>query len=391
MAAQRSRKRIILGVRYGLSLLALVGALASFLPLIDTNLWWVRFLAFPRVQILCALVVVLTLLIALPGRFRPLSLFATAVAAAGIAAQCAVLVPYSPAVAVQALAVERCAPKDRLRIVAVNVQMTNEHADRLFSILARVSPDLILFQEIDPWWDQRLAALRNAYPYSKEHVTQNYFGIHLLSKYPLVGPKVHFLTGSRDPSIFTGVRLPSGQLIRFYGIHPRPPTIGQSSVERDGQILAAALAVAGDEKPSVVVGDLNAAPWSEVVRQAARIASLLDPRIGRGWAPTYHTQALVMTWPLDQILFGDRFVLTDFEVLPFFGSDHRPVLGDLCYAPAAANRQRAPQPDPDDFEQARLAIRKAQNAAVPSPEPTVGRQMPYDAETSPAPNLGGSR
>lgn len=375
---------LITWIRHGLHLLAFLGTLATFLPQMDTNVWWIQFLAFPRVQILCTLVVVLALLIALPGRSRRLSLLAAAVTVAGMAGQAAVLVPYSPIVPAQALAAERCAPEERLRLAAVNVQMTNEHADRLFRILDRVSPDLILLQETDPWWDQRLAALSDAYPYSEEFVTHNFFGIHLLSRYPLVGPEVHFLTSSHLPSIFTRVRLPSGQLVGFYGIHPRPPAFGQSSAERDGQILATALAIAGDEQPSVLAGDLNAPPWSEVIRLAARVAGLLDPRIGRGWAPTYDTHSALQTWPIDHVLFGDRFTVLAFEALPSFGSDHLPLMADLCFDPGAADRQRAPQPNPGDLDEARLAIRKAQNAAVRSPEPSRGEQIPQGAEPGPS-------
>ena len=41
------------------------------------------------------------------------------------------------------------------------------------------------------------------------------------------------------PSIHTNIRLPSGDIIRLYGIHPRPPipTESKDSTERDAELV----------------------------------------------------------------------------------------------------------------------------------------------------------
>ncbi len=360
----------------GLALLVLVGFVLSVLPYFGANAWWVRMATYPRVQLLAALALLLVLLLLLPGRFRVLSLAASALALVGIAVQCWELWPYTDLHDRRIVSGGDCPAERQLRVVAVNVLMTNENDKKLFAILQEADPDVILFQETDEWWDEHLKALSDEYPYAAQHVTKNYFGIHLLSRYPLIDPQVHFLTGSRDPSIFTGMRLPSGDVVRFYGVHPRPPEKGQSSAERDGQILAAALAIRDDGAPSVMAGDMNATPWSSVMRHAARVGELLEPRIGRGWVPTFKAGSLVLTWPLDHVLAGDEFSLAAFGALRDFQSDHRPIMAALCLDPSVAARQSAPPLRPRDLERAAQAVERGQGDAAPSPEPAPQKQVP---------------
>lgn len=361
-------------MRIVLALLVLVPAVATFLPFIDTNEWWIRFLSFPRLQFLCALAFLFVLSVLLPGRLRPLGLATSLLAAVTIAVQAWILFPYSPIAPVAAETATNCPADNRIRVLEANVQMTNEHDSRLFDEIRATDPDILLFEEVDDWWDRQFAAMEDNYPHSKHYVTSNYYGITLLSKFPLISPQIHFLAGSRDPSVFAGVRLPSGDEFRFYGIHPRPPTVGQSSAERDAQISAAALAIADDTLPAILVGDMNAAPWSPIVRRAARIGHLLDPRIGRGWHPTWKANSVLLRWPLDEVLFSSSFQLIDFTVLDPFGSDHQPTLTTLCFKPGA--KQAAPQPSEDDIAAAHRAIRAGQGKAAPSPEPADGKQEP---------------
>jgi len=372
--AQRHVSTTVKWIRGAVALLVVIGTAVTFLPFLDTNTWWIRYLAFPRVQFSCALAVLLLASLLLPGRLRPYGLATSLVAAISLAVQVWILFPYSPIVSAAAAPTESCPAENRVRLFAVNIQMTNEHDDRLFDEIRATDPDLILAEEVDPWWNEQLQALHDRYPYFKHQVTQNYFGIALLSKLPLISPTVRHLADARDPSIFSGVKLPSGATFGFYGIHPRPPQIGQSSAERDAQIAAAALAISESGAPAILVGDLNATPWSAIVRLAARVGGLLDPRIGRGWYPTWKANATVLRWPLDQVLVGPEFTVGDFRVLPPFGSDHQPVLTTLCYTPGRS--QNPPEAEPGDLAEARAAVIAGQNKAAPSPEPAPGSQEP---------------
>ena len=361
-------------VRGLVALLVVALVVVTFLPFLGTNTWWVRFLSFPRVEFLCALAALLLISIALPGRARWYGLLTSLAAAVALGFQSWTVVPYSAIAPVAAAAAPNCPAGNRLRVLEANLQMTNEHDHRLFDEIQAADPDIVLAEEVDQWWDGQLQQLHDRYPYAKHYVTQNYYGITLLSKFPLVSPQIRFLASSHDPAVFSGVTLPSGQTIRFYGIHPRPPTFGQSSAERDAVVSSAALAIADDDAPAILVGDMNATPWSPIVRLAARVGGLLDPRLGRGWYPTWKASSTIMRWPLDEVLFSPHFALIDFSVLPPFGSDHQPTLTTLCYAPGA--NQAAPQPAEGDIAAARAAVATGQNKASNSPEPAPGKQQP---------------
>ena len=137
---------------------------------------------------------------------------------------------------------------------------------------------------------------------------------------------------------------------------------------RDAHLLAAALDAREAEAPAILAGDFNAVPWERVSRRAMRIASLLDPRVGRGLYPTFSANSAVMSWPLDQVLYQERLVLLGFETLPSFGSDHRPIWAGLCLAPDAAGTQSAPAPGPDDLDEAAATIENARAMAEEPPQ-----------------------
>lgn len=345
-----------------LLLLALAGVAVTVLPSVNGDMWWIRVLDFPRLEFLIAMAGVALLMALLPRRTW-LSWAAVAALACACGYDAVLLAPYTPLAARQQMSAASCPDGNRLRLLAANVQMTNKHSHRLLEIVRQTAPDIAWFQETDAWWEQELAPLGTGMPYGAAKAQPNYFGVHLFSKLPLIDPQVQYLTGSRNPSVFTGIRLPSGQTIRLHAIHPRPPLVGQSAAERDAQLMATALAAHDEQEPHVVVGDMNTVPWEGVIGRAQRVGRLLDPRIGRGLYVTWNADSLVMKWPLDQILPGPGLTLLSLQVLPAFGSDHHPFLAELCLDPAAASRQPPPAPQPGDSDAAHAAVRRGQDAA----------------------------
>lgn len=128
---------------------------------------------------------------------------------------------------------------------------------------------------------------------------------------------------------------------------------------RDAHLMMAALEARSSDLPTIIAGDLNAAPWERTVRRAMRIGELVDPRVGRGIYPTYDMQSWLVSWPLDQILFQDRFALAEWKVLRSFGSDHASVFAALCLLPDLPVRQSAPPLKAGDIEEAERSIAAA--------------------------------
>ena len=289
--------------------LLLLAAAASLLPLVESDVWWIRVLDFPRVQFGVALILLLVVLLALRRLPRGLDVLAVIAALLGLGYQAFKLHPYVGAVTSEmAVGMESCPTAASVSLMVANVQKRTERAEEFLEIVLAADPDVLLVLETDAWWEEHLQPLRATFPYSVQHVPEEHvaFGMHLFSRRELVAPEFRFLFDGYTPSIFTGLSLPGGAEVRLLGLHPRPPQAwSQPTTMRDAHLLAAALDARGSDIPTIVAGDFNAVPWERVTRRAMRIGSLLDPRVGRGLYPTFSTDSVLVSWPIDQILFQE--------------------------------------------------------------------------------------
>jgi endonuclease/exonuclease/phosphatase (EEP) superfamily protein YafD len=351
-----SLMRTLLTWLVGLILAALV--VASALPLLETNVYWVRFLDFPRLQFLVGLVVALLLWVGLRRRFGPGTLLTLAgVAAAGYHVE--KLWPYQP-LATKAVADRaQCAADRTLRVISVNVQKKNHQTDTLMDLLDRHRPDLLLVMETDDWWDETLSVLDADYAHHAQDIPEDaaYYGMHVFSRFPFEQKQMMYPFDS-DAGMFVSRIDHPAEPFTFIGVHPRPPLgFDQPSTMRDATILRAALAAAESETPAILAGDYNAAPWERTARRAMRLAGFVDPREGRGLRITFDANSFWMKWPLDQILWQPGPGLMTFEVLPGIGSDHYPVLAVLCLG--ADPQARPPDRHPDDMAEAEASFAAA--------------------------------
>lgn len=235
-----------------------------------------------------------------------------------------------------------------------NVFQDNRQAEEYLSSIQSVDPDLILLVETDAWWAERAEIFQDDYPHSLLVPLENTYGMLLYSKFELIDASIKFLVEKDIPSVHTCVKLPSGDLIRFHGLHPTPPVPGENprSTERDKEILKVARAAKKSELPVIVAGDLNDVAWSYTTLLFSKISGLLDPRRGRGFFNTFHAQHRLMRFPLDHIFCSTDFTLLDIKRMPNCGSDHFPMLIQLQYEPKAANIQEEPQADAADLKTA---------------------------------------
>ncbi|WP_135817340.1 endonuclease/exonuclease/phosphatase family protein [Paracoccus liaowanqingii] len=358
MSAENSKVRAVLA-KVILALLSIV-VMASLLPLLETNIWWIRFLDFPRLQFIVALIVLLLLFLAVRGRSGWMGWTAIIGTAVALGYHIHKLYPYTYLAEQSALTDASCAEGQSIRIMSANVKRRNESADLFLEQVARVEPDVLLVMETDAWWDERLSVLTDSFPNRIQSIPEDhaFYGMHLLSKLELISPEFRFLFDADTPTVFTQLRLPGGDVVGFTGLHPRPPLPwSQPTTLRDAHILSAALDARASSGATILAGDFNAVPWERVTRRAIRIGGLLDPRVGRGLYPTYDTKSYVMSWPLDHILFQPAFTVQNFEALPKFGSDHRAVVATLCYQPNGTSE--VPVLRPNDLTEADASIEAA--------------------------------
>ena len=334
--------------------------LASLAPLIRSDQWWIRICDFPRLQLAITLA---CLLVAALFVYRPTHLpdaaFILALAAT-FAFQAWRIFPYTPLATPEVLMSRDCAPASRIRLLIANVLMDNRRAGDFVALVRRADPDLILAVETDDWWGEQLAVLEESYPFGLVRTLDNTYGLLLFSRLELESPEIRFLIEEDVPSVRAAVQLRSGQWIDFIGLHPRPPKPGQDTEQRNAEILIVGEEMRQSEKPTIVAGDLNDVAWSHTTRLFRRTSGALDPRIGRGRFSTFHAKYPMLRWPLDHVFHTDTFTLVEMRRLAYYGSDHFPILVELCLEREARFRQEAPAAEGNDREEARSKIQEGQ-------------------------------
>ena len=322
--------------------LALV--VATALPLVRANAWWIRWFDFPRLQILAAAALVLAVYLPLAGA-SPLSIAFVGLLGASIAYQVYMMYPYTVLARHQVEQARSPKAESTVRLLFANVLMHNRESAKLKAMIRQCDPDLVLAVEADEWWQAELADLRQSHPHAVEHPRDNTYGMLLYSRLQLVDPQVRFLVQDDVPSIHARLRLKDGHEIELRCLHPRPPAPQEAaeSLERDAELLVVGKDLKRRGAPALVLGDLNDVAWSRTNYQFQGVSGLLDPRIGRGFYNTFHAHYPFIRFPLDHCFHSKHFRLISFRRLGKFGSDHFPVFIALSYEPDAAATQEEPQ------------------------------------------------
>jgi endonuclease/exonuclease/phosphatase (EEP) superfamily protein YafD len=335
-------------------------AVATTLPVVRRDEWWIRIFDFPRAQIFALGGLALAAFIVFwdVGSWYEGAVMTALVLA--LAAQAYCIFPYVRVAKKEVLAAAEPSPDSTVALLVANVLMSNRQAERFLRLVRDCRPDIVLMLEPDAWWQQETQVLERDYPHTIKEPLDNQYGMLLYSRLPLIDPETKYLVRDGIPSMHMQVRLASGALVWLHCIHPEPPspTETDTSAPRDAELLVVGREVKGRDTPTIVAGDLNDVAWSYTTRLFQKISGLLDPRRGRGMFNTFHAKIPLMRWPLDHVFHSDHFLLDDMRRLPTFGSDHFAVYTCLVLQPAAKAVQEGPVPDQEDEEKAEEKIEK---------------------------------
>lgn len=345
--------------------------LLTLLPLSRVTAWWVRGLDFPRLQLSAFALLLLAAGVVIAGLqgLTPVILLGVAVCLGCVAFQAWWIVPYTRFWPVEVLDANGATPC--LRLLTANVLTPNREAPGFVSMVRENNPDILITLESDAWWQEHLDTLDEDYPHSVKVPLDNLYGMHLYSRLPLSDTEVAWLVQEDVPSIHTCVHLSDSLTLRLHVLHPAPPspTQNEESTQRDAELVVVAQSVARETGPVVVTGDLNDVAWSMTTRLFRKISGLLDPRVGRGMFNTFHAHYTLLRWPLDHLFHSEHFTVSELRRLPDFGSDHFPLLVELCYQPKRGDDQEGLEKDRDDkaLEREKAAAEPVAAADVPTP------------------------
>ena len=224
-----------------------------------------------------------------------------------------------------------------LTVMLFNINTANrDHAGVLQEIEAK-APDLLFVQEVNREWLGVMETGLAEYDLVQAEPRSDNFGIACFVRRSSAWPMQ--VTGSRvyDPTLGIA-QVPAievdldydGRPINVLSIHPLPPVSLAYARGRDATLEAAGKWSVEQTAPHVIVGDLNATPWSTAFRDLQSAGGLVNSQVGFGRSPTWPAGlgSLGMI-PIDHLLHSDELTTVDRQIGNARGSDHRPLIVTL--------------------------------------------------------------
>ncbi len=214
------------------------------------------------------------------------------------------------------------------RAMLMNLNASNGNAEEVLSAIRTAEPDLLLLEEVTSKWAGVLSVLNADYPYHVSKLRDDPFGIMLLSKHPLSRTNVVVIGSAGVPSIVADVHLPQGE-ISVIGTHSVAPVSASYSKHRNQQLYALPQIVKQQKNPVLLIGDLNASPWSPHFTRLLKDSGLQNSMQSFGFQPSWPVNNRFLRIPIDHVLHAPEIIIHSRVVGTDIGSDHFPLIVDF--------------------------------------------------------------
>lgn len=216
-----------------------------------------------------------------------------------------------------------------IRVMSFNVGISNPNRAEVAEFMAAEDPDVVFIFESSFEWED---AIRDAA-----------LPLQIVAVVPrgrLAGVTVLARPGLRPGYVEVDLRGEAAAVtidlgserVDVLGIHPLSPTTGARAAGRDALIARATDWVTTRPGEVVVVGDLNATPWSHAYSTLRVRGRLVDTLRGRGFQPTWPEGWGVLMIPIDHVFHTPGLGSADRRTGPAFGSAHRPVVIEIGFS-----------------------------------------------------------
>jgi endonuclease/exonuclease/phosphatase (EEP) superfamily protein YafD len=227
----------------------------------------------------------------------------------------------------------------RMKLLAFNVEASNKRYQDVRAWVTAEQSDVAMFCESDDRWASELKELERVFVH---HVRIPQLTMDVFSRHPVIHTQVFQFGEQRG---FCAVELQVGEgRLTFVGAHacPRIPWGREGFIWRTRMLgEGVAREVPKLVRPLVLMGDLNASPWSPPFQRAVRESGLKDARLGNGLLPTRrsHPFPARLLWnALDHCLTSREVAVQRMWTGPFLGSDHRAVLVEVAIPESPPDR-----------------------------------------------------
>jgi endonuclease/exonuclease/phosphatase (EEP) superfamily protein YafD len=298
-------------------------ALVSLAAFLGRWVWWLDVLANFRVHYFVILVV--TGLIIVVSRWRHLGYGILVVALVNLVFVLPLFVG-SPGTS------DPAAPS--IRVMSFNLLSNNESFSEVIDYIDTIDPDLVLLYEASRPWEVAIESSRLTYQMIRPRAEDLVFGTLVLVRQQGVEAISHGFAANQPRAVELSYR-PTGwpDPIQVLATHPLAPTDTERAALRDAQIRFAAAWAEGREGAVMVVGDLNATPWSWPFGLLTG-AGLRNSQLGFGLQASFPaTSVFLLRVPIDHLLHTEALGVRQRYLGPALGSDHFPLVVDLELRP----------------------------------------------------------
>jgi|GEM_PF-1254651 len=207
-------------------------------------------------------------------------------------------------------------------VLHFNVKENNKQITSVAEAALASGADIVSMQEltgnsfaiVDP-------LMREKYPYALSELSYPGFGMAVYSKYPIASTAV---LASHDFPLLTGIIIISSDTLHFIAATTSTPTNDkdfQAQLKQFKFIAEEANKVTGQ---LIVMGDMNAVPWSEQVTSLLNTTKLKDSR--KDLSATYPAQSPLQI-PIDYIFHSAAITCEKFTTQGGTTSNHLGIIG----------------------------------------------------------------
>jgi len=214
-------------------------------------------------------------------------------------------------------------PAKPFSLISLNVYTANTDKAAVIDYLKTADAELVFAMEVDAQWAEALESLSILYPHRITQPRADNFGVMLLSKRPFMESQIRKFGPTDLPSIVIKIEHDE-KIYQLIGTHPVPPVGDQYSSWRNQQLAAIGEFVRQAEVPTIVIGDLNATPWSAAFQSLITQSGLRDSALGFGVLGTWNAK-LPVRIPIDHALIPPDVGVLHRTIGPYVGSDHFPL------------------------------------------------------------------
>ncbi|HLW34011.1 MAG TPA: endonuclease/exonuclease/phosphatase family protein [Aequorivita sp.] len=333
--------------------------ISPFFPAVGNAHWFFRTADFVRLQSLFVQFILLLFFLYYEREYAILSWILLVCLLASIVYQLFKVFPYSSMFPKRK---SQAKSDGQVSILAGNVLQTNSNYTEFKGEIQRFDPDLVLTMESNAAWEKSLSEIEHIYPFTIKVPLENMYGMHLYSKVKLENVEIKYQIEDDKPSIFFDFPLKGAKSIFFCCLHPAPPspTENETAKEADAELILTGKKIREKDNPAVVCGDMNDVVWSRTTRLFKKMTGMIDPRVGRGFFPTYNANYFFLRFPLDHLFHTKDLYVGKMIRSKNFGSDHFAMYYEIHHK-AKKPTPKNPKMNGDDKKEVEELIEKGKN------------------------------